>query len=69
MNCATPEVEYWIMFSITWPSAGLAMIQPMRQPVIAQFLENVLTNRMRSSGSMTSRKEGARSPSPYQKRA
>ena len=23
MNCATPEVEYWIRFSITWPSAGM----------------------------------------------
>ena len=50
MNCATPEVEYWIRFSITWPSAGCAAIQPMRQPVIAQFLEKVLTKRMRSSG-------------------
>ena len=55
MNWATPEVEYWIRFSITWPSEGCAMIHPMRQPVIAQFLENVLTNRMRSSPSITSR--------------
>ena len=69
MNCATPEVEYWIRFSITCPSEGCAAIQPMRQPVIAQFFENVLTNRMRSSASITSKKEGARDPSPYQKRA
>ena len=49
MNAATPEVEYWIRFSITWPSAGGACSQPMRQPVIAQFFEKVLTKRMRSS--------------------
>ena len=41
-------------------SAGCVLIQPMRQPVIAQFFEKVLTNRMRSSGSMMSRKDGAR---------
>ena len=45
------------------------MIQPIRQPVMHQFFEKVLTNRMRSSGAMMSRKDGARSPSPYQKRA
>ena len=43
-----PEVEYWIRFSMIWPSAGGASIQPMRQPVIAQFFENVSTKRMRS---------------------
>ena len=68
MNTATPEVEYWIMFSITWPSEGCALIQPTRQPVIAQFFENVLTNSTRSSASITSMKEGARSPGPYQNR-
>src|SRR3954471_24869446 len=41
----------------------------IRQPVIAQFLENVLTNKTRSSASITSKNEGARGPSPYQKRA
>ena len=31
-------------------SDGWTRNQPIRQPVIAQFLENVLTKRMRSSG-------------------
>ena len=44
-------------------SAGCVLIQPTRQPVIAQFLEKVLTNRMRSSGAITSMKDGARPPS------
>ncbi len=61
---ATPEVEAWIKFSITCPSDGSASIQPMRQPVIAQFLENVLTKRMRSPSDITSWKDGARAPSP-----
>ena len=52
---ATPEVEYWIRFSMTWPSAGGASIQPIRQPVIAQFFEKVWTKRMRSSGSIRCR--------------
>ena len=43
MKTATPEVEYWIRFSIASPRAGGADSQPMRQPVIAQFLEKVLT--------------------------
>ena len=63
MKVATPEVEYWIRFSNIVFSAGCVLIQPMRQPVIAQFFEKVLTNRMRSSGSMMSRKDGARLPS------
>ena len=49
MKLATPEVEYWTRFSITWPSAAGHSSQPMRQPVIAQFFEKVWTNRMRSS--------------------
>ena len=43
MKAATPEVEYWTRFSIAWPSAGGADSQPIRQPVIAQFFEKVLT--------------------------
>src|SRR5207244_211788 len=50
------------------PREGCALSQPMRQPVIAQCLENVLTNSTRSSGSITSRNDGARSPAPYQNR-
>ena len=42
-NFGVPELEYWIRFSITWPSAGGAEIQPTRQPVIAQFFDIVLT--------------------------
>ena len=48
---ATPEVGYWTRFSMTWPSAGGASIQPRRQPVIAQFFEKVSTKRMRSASS------------------
>ena len=55
-----PEVEYWMRFSMTWPSAGGASSQPRRQPVMAQFLEKVWTNRIRSSAVITSRKDGAR---------
>ena len=61
-NCATPEVEYWTRFSNMRPSDGCAPSQPMRQPVIAQFLEKVLTKRMRSSGSAMSMKDAARRP-------
>ena len=57
-----PDVEYWIRLSKVWPISDGARIQPARQPVIAQFLEKVLTNRIRSSSSMTSRKDGARWP-------
>ena len=49
-------------FSTMVPSEGCTVIQPMRQPVIAQFLEKLLTKTMRSSGSMISMKEGARLP-------
>ena len=62
MNSATPDVEYCTRFSITCPSSGGATIQPTRQPVISQFLEKELTSRILSSGSFTSRKDGARSP-------
>ena len=44
------------------------MIQPIRQPVIAQFFEKVLTNRMRSPSSMMSRKEAARLPPKWKQR-
>ena len=37
--------------------------QPIRQPVIDQFFEKVLTTTSRSSGSQTCRKEGATSVS------
>jgi hypothetical protein len=50
------------MFSITWPSAWFASIQPTRQPVIAQFFENVLTKIRRSSGRRSSRNDGASGP-------
>ena len=42
-KAATPELEYCTRFSITWPSSGGADSQPMRQPVIAQFFDKVLT--------------------------
>ena len=60
----TPDVDAWIKFSITCPRAGSVWIQPIRQPIIAQFFENVLTKRMRSSGDITSWNDGARLPSP-----
>ena len=45
------------------PSAGGASSQPTRNPVIAQFFDSVWTNRILSSGSITSWNEGARAPS------
>lgn len=63
MKTGEPEVEYWIRFSITWPKATGASIQPMRQPVIAQFFEKVWTKRTRSSSAMRSWKDEAR-PEP-----
>ncbi|MNL80890.1 hypothetical protein D3C87_2078530 [compost metagenome] len=60
MNCATPELEYWMRFSITCPISGGATSQPSRQPVIDQFLEKELAKITRSPSSMTSRNEGAR---------
>ncbi len=62
MNAGTPEVVYWMTFSMIGPSAGGASSQPMRQPVIAQFFDNVCRKSTRSSGSMTSWSEGARFP-------
>ena len=50
------------MFSITGDSAGGASSQPSRQPVIAQFFDSVWTNRILSSGAMTSWNDGARAP-------
>ena len=49
---------------MTWPISGGATSQPTRQPVIDQFLEKELAKITRSPGSMTSRKDGARTPSP-----
>jgi hypothetical protein len=48
-----------ISFStVGWMSAG-AIIQPSRQPVIAQDLEKLLMTMTLSSGSTRSRTEGA----------
>ena len=42
------------------PSSGATVTQPIRQPVIAQFFEKELTKMIRSAGSITSMKDGAR---------
>jgi hypothetical protein len=63
MNCATPEVEYWMRLVSVWPIAAGATIQPTRQPVMHQFFEKELAKMIRSSGCMTSMKDGARAPS------
>ena len=49
MKAATPEVEYWTRFSITWPSAGGADSQPMRHPVIAKDFDIVKQVMVRSN--------------------
>jgi hypothetical protein len=43
MKAATPEVEYWMRFSTICASSTGASSQPIRQPVIAQFFDMVLT--------------------------
>ena len=52
-----------VLYSTSLPSAGIsgsgALIQPSRQPVIAQVLENELIATRRSPGSAISRKAGA----------
>ncbi|MNV74111.1 hypothetical protein D3C71_1673070 [compost metagenome] len=63
MNCATPEVEYWMRLVSVWPISAGATIQPTRQPVMHQFLEKDWAKMIRSSLSITSMKDGARAPS------
>ena len=61
-RCTKPgahEVLYSISLPTSGTSAGGATIQPSRQPVISQVLENVLVLTTRSSGAARSRNEGA----------
>ena len=54
VKTGTPEVVNCTRFSIVAPSAGGASSQPMRQPVIAQFFDNVCTKRILSLVAMMS---------------
>ena len=65
-RCTNPcahEVLYSISLPMPGMSAGGATSQPSRQPVISQFLENVLVLITRSSGVARSRNDGA-TPAP-----
>ena len=63
VKTGTPDEVNWMRFSIAAASAGGASSQPTRKPVIAQFFDSVWTNRILSSGAITSWNEGARAPS------
>ena len=60
---AVPELIYWVMADIWLAMPDGWVIQPSRQPVIAQALEKLLTENTRSSSSANCRIDGATGPS------